>query len=87
MPTTEFVVAPLQPGAEIGDPDNAGAKAIKECGDTLSKTDGVQQIHFGMQVENPSNFQMAVGKWSLSAFPLTDSLVRHVSQDSSANES
>lgn len=67
MPTTEFVVAPLQAGTEIGDPDNAGAKAIKECGDTLSKTAGVQQIHFGTQVENPSNFQMAVGK-SLSAF-------------------
>ncbi|KAK4497549.1 hypothetical protein PRZ48_012000 [Zasmidium cellare] len=60
MPTTEFVVAPLKPGIEIGEPDNEGTKAIKECGDTLNKADGLQRVRIGTQVENPSNFQMAV---------------------------
>lgn len=73
MPTTEFVVAPLKPGIEIGEPDNEGAKAIKECGDTLNKADGLQRVRIGTQVENPSNFQMTVSM--LSAFPSTDSHV------------
>lgn len=65
MPTTEFVVAPLQPGIEIGQPDNAGAQTIKACGDTLSKAAGLQDIHFGMQVENANQFSMIVSKSKL----------------------
>lgn len=79
MPTSEFVVCPLQAGIEIGDPNNAGAQAIKDCGDTLSKADGLQQVHFGMQVENADTFQMIVSKLPIP-FPPTDSSERRVIQ-------
>ena len=62
MPTTEIAILPLLPGAEIGDPNNPAAAVIKNSGDTLSKTDGVQMVQFGMQVENPNQFQMMISK-------------------------
>lgn len=62
MPTTEILVCPLVAGSEIGDPGNPAAQILKEVGQTLSTTDGVQQINFGMQVENPNTFQLLVSE-------------------------
>lgn len=52
MPTTEILVVPLKPGSDIGDPGNEAAAVLKEVGDQLKNTPGVQQINFGMQVES-----------------------------------
>jgi hypothetical protein len=52
MPTTEILVASLKPGSNIGDPSNEAAAILKEVGDQLNNTEGVQQINFGMQVES-----------------------------------
>ncbi|EME77976.1 uncharacterized protein MYCFIDRAFT_70693 [Pseudocercospora fijiensis CIRAD86] len=60
MPTTEILVAPLTAGSDIGDPDNAAAVVMKEVGDRLAATAGVQQIYFGTWVESPDTFQLLV---------------------------
>lgn len=52
MPTTEVLTVPLKPGSDIGDPSNEAAAVVKDVCDKLSSTNGVQQIHFGMQVES-----------------------------------
>lgn len=52
MPTTEILVVPLKAGSNIGDPNNEAAAILKEVGDQLNNTTGVQQINFGMQVES-----------------------------------
>jgi hypothetical protein len=63
MPTTENLVVALTPGSDIGDPSNPAAAVLKEVGDQLSKTDGVQDINFGMQIESPDTFQLMVSKY------------------------
>lgn len=63
MPTTEVLVCPLIAGAELGDPSNAAAVVLKEVGDTLNKKEGVQSIHFGVWIEQPSTFQLIVSKY------------------------
>ncbi|SMY28711.1 unnamed protein product [Zymoseptoria tritici ST99CH_1A5] len=60
MPTTEIFIAALKPGSNIGDPSNEAAQTLKSVGDTLIQTDGVQDIHFGMQVESPNTLQLLV---------------------------
>lgn len=61
MPTTtEILVCALKPGSDIGSESNEAAQILKEVGTTLKKTDGVQQIQFGMQVEKPDVFQLLV---------------------------
>ncbi|KAI5361325.1 hypothetical protein Slin14017_G080580 [Septoria linicola] len=65
MPTTEVLVCPLSAGSDIGDDQNEAAKVLKEVGDRLSKTNGVQQIQFGTQIENPGVFELLVNWESL----------------------
>jgi hypothetical protein len=62
MPTTEVLVVALKPGSNIGDPSNPAASVLKEVGDTLIQTDGVQDVQFGMQIESPDTFQLHVSE-------------------------
>ncbi|RMY36728.1 hypothetical protein D0866_03740, partial [Hortaea werneckii] len=60
MPTTEIAVFPLKAGANPGDPDSNAGKVTKSTFDTLRTVDGMQQIQFGMQVENPTMLQLMI---------------------------
>lgn len=62
MPTTEIAVFPLKAGANPGDPDSHAGKVTKSTFDTLRAVDGMQQIQFGMQVENPTMMQLMISK-------------------------
>lgn len=63
MPTTEIAVFPLKAGANPGDPDSNAGKVTKSTFDTLRTVDGMQQIQFGMQVENPTMLQLMISKY------------------------
>jgi hypothetical protein len=60
--TTEICTLNLVAGTDIGDPNNQGAHIMKECGDQLLQQDGVQQMQFGMQVENPELLSLFLSK-------------------------
>jgi len=60
MVTTEVARLSLVPGSDIGDPNSAAAQVLKDCGGTIQQTDGVQQLQFGMEIENPSSLQMMI---------------------------
>ncbi|KAK4553379.1 hypothetical protein LTR86_009436 [Recurvomyces mirabilis] len=60
MPTTEIALFPLKAGANIGDPDNHASPVVNDTLDTLKTIDGMQQINFGMQMEDQSQFQLMV---------------------------
>jgi len=60
MPTTEIALFPLKAGASPGDPDSEAGKVSKDTFDTLKTIDGMQQIHFGTQVENPTIMSLMV---------------------------
>lgn len=64
MPTTEIAVFPLKAGVDVGDPDNQGASVAKNTFDTLRTIDGMRQINFGPSIENPTNFQLMVGRYN-----------------------
>ncbi|KAK5126296.1 hypothetical protein LTR85_010532 [Meristemomyces frigidus] len=60
MPTTEIAVFPLKAGTNPGDPDSVAGKVIKNTFDTLNTIDGMQQIQFGVRVEDPTVFHLMV---------------------------
>jgi len=55
MPVTEIAICPLKAGAAIGDPDSHEASVLNNVLESLRATDGVQQLHFGTQMEDPTN--------------------------------
>lgn len=63
MPTTEIAVFPLKAGANPGDPDSHAGKVTKSTFDTLRTVDGMQQIQFGLQVENPTMLQLMISTY------------------------
>ncbi|KAK5132848.1 hypothetical protein LTR08_008564 [Meristemomyces frigidus] len=67
MPTTEIAVFPLVAGSNIGDPDSAAGKVVKDTFDTLKATDGMQQIQFGTRVEDPTVMQLLIN-WEAKKF-------------------
>lgn len=62
MPTTEIAVFPLVAGSSPGDPDSHAGKILSDTFQTLRSIDGMEQIHFGTRVEDPSLFQLMVSK-------------------------
>lgn len=62
MPTTEIATIPVVAGTSIGNPDDHGAAVMKDTTTTLHQQLGLQQIHFGSQVENPDIVQMLISK-------------------------
>lgn len=48
--------------AKPGDPENPAAGIVKAAFDTIRQQNGVQQIHFGLQVENPNIFQLFISE-------------------------
>jgi hypothetical protein len=62
MPTTEIAVIPLIAGASIGDPESHAATVMRDIVTTLHQQDGLQQVHFGAQVESPHVLQMMISK-------------------------
>jgi len=58
MPTTEIAVIPLIAGTSVGDPDSHAAAVMRDTVATLHQQDGLQQVHFGSQVESPDVLQM-----------------------------
>jgi len=62
MPTTEIAVIPLIAGASIGDPGSHAAAVMRDIVTTLHQQDGLQQVHFGAQVESPNVLQMMISK-------------------------
>lgn len=58
--TTEICLLNLVAGTDIGDPNNQGSQVMKECGDELLQQDGIQQLQFGTQVENPDVLQLMI---------------------------
>lgn len=71
MPTTEIAVIPVIAGTSIGDPNDHGAAIMKATSSTLHQQPGLQEIHFGTQVESPDNVQMLISKshYYLPALP------------------
>jgi hypothetical protein len=62
MPTTEIAVIPLIAGTSIGDPESHAAAVMRDIVTTLHQQDGLQQVHFGAQVESPNVLQMMISK-------------------------
>lgn len=62
MPTTEIAVIPLIAGTSVGDPDSHAAAVMRDTVATLHQQDGLQQVHFGTQVESPDTLQMMISK-------------------------
>ena len=62
MPTTEIAVLPLIAGTSIGDPDSQAAAVMRDAVATLHQQDGLQNVHFGPQVESPDVLQMMISK-------------------------
>ncbi|KAK0937109.1 hypothetical protein LTR29_011318 [Friedmanniomyces endolithicus] len=60
MPTTEIALIPLKAGAHIGDYDSPAASVINTSFDTLRAVDGMQQINFGTQMEDPTKMQLMI---------------------------
>ena len=56
--TTEICNLNLVAGSDIGDPNNPASIVMKESGDTMTSADGMQQLQFGMTVEDPNQLQM-----------------------------
>ncbi|TKA60847.1 hypothetical protein B0A55_11148 [Friedmanniomyces simplex] len=75
MPTTEIAIMPLKAGADIGDYESPAASVLNNTFDTLRAMDGMQQLNFGTQLEDPSKLQLMI-TW--------DSLKHH--QDFMASE-
>lgn len=63
--TTEICTINLVAGSDIGNPDNHASHILHECGDSLVQQDGMQQMQFGLQVENPQCLSLFISK----AFP------------------
>lgn len=63
MPTTEIASFPLKAGIRIGDPDDASAGVFKDIFATLMRQDGMQQVHFGPGVEDPTMLHLFVSEW------------------------
>jgi hypothetical protein len=62
MPTTEIAVIPLIAGTSVGDPDSHAAAVMRDTVATLHQQDGLQNVHFGSQVESPDVLQMMISK-------------------------
>jgi len=62
MPTTEIALIPLKAGAHIGDYDSPAASVINTSFDTLRAVDGMQQINFGTQMEDPTKMQLMISQ-------------------------
>lgn len=60
MPTTEIAIFPFKSDANPGNPDTHAARVVKSTFDTLRQQDGMQQIHFGMQIEKPTLFEIFI---------------------------
>ena len=62
MPTTEIAVIPLIAGTSIGDPNSHAAAVMRDTAATLHQQDGLQQVHFGTQIESPDVLQMIISE-------------------------
>lgn len=60
MTTTEIAIFPLKAGSNPGDPENEASQVLEDTFATLRTRDGMQQIHFGMHVEDGSTLQLMI---------------------------
>ncbi|KAF2107715.1 hypothetical protein BDV96DRAFT_505676 [Lophiotrema nucula] len=65
MPTTEWVVAPVVSGGDIGNPTNFAAEALQKTFDIVIEQDGLLEYHLGMQVEHPEQLEAMINWTSL----------------------
>ena len=54
----EIYTLALVAGSDIEDPNSAAAKVLKECCDILASQEGMQQVWFGTEHENPGTLQL-----------------------------
>lgn len=60
-PVTEIIKASLKAGIDLDDADSPAGKVLNETFNTLMQQDGLQRLHKGVQVENPSILQLHLG--------------------------
>ncbi|KAK5693508.1 hypothetical protein LTR97_010077 [Elasticomyces elasticus] len=60
MPVTEIATCPLKAGANIGDPNDQTAAVLSSLCDDLRATDGMQQLHFGTRMEDPTMLELVL---------------------------
>lgn len=60
MPTTEVAIVQLVPGSEIGNPENATAKALQDSTNVIRQQDGCQEVLLGAGVESSQTATMLI---------------------------